>query len=232
MNFIRKIIEGQADNWVRKNFVRYGKGTYEWKAMLNLKKGKSSNTIKTSWEFAGELAYNLANSINGKTKVTGGIITKKKIEDEVKVPIANIKQFAGIKTYLIDAELSKEDIQGLYDQYPTSVIFLSFKTDEGEIKTKVKNPKPAKAGKEDPKANFCTFKTKDESLINDFAFDVEKKFSRVQIKHTFQIDELSIPDEYKDDFAMARKMAVRKGKLIREMDIDGTKVTKEYPLEV
>ena len=232
MNFIRKIAEGKKDDWVHNQFTRYGRGTYEGKALVEIRRGKSSNTIKTGFEFAGELAYELAETIKGTTRVTGGIITIQKIAGEVPFEFAGEKQFAGVRTFLIDTDLSKEQIQDLFHKFDSALILLSFKTDKGEIKTKVKNAKSGKPGKEDsePKADFCSFKTSEDRILKDFCFDIDQDFSRVFIKHTFEIEELEIPGEYKDDYKMARKAAIRKGKLIRELDIDGTKVTKEYSL--
>lgn len=234
MNFIKKIAEHKSDEWVKKQFTRYGHGTYEGKAVVQITKG-SAYKINTSFEFAGELAYQLANTISGKTHVTGGMITTQKITNEAGFEFAGMKQFAGVKTYLIDIDLTKQQIHYVFEKFPTTLIFLSFKTDAGEIKTKVKNPKSTKHGnketKEEPKADFCTFKTKDKSIIDDFTFDIKKDFTKLSIVHTFVIEDMSIPDQYKNDFIAARLHAIRKGKLIREISLDGEKSVKEYKLE-
>ncbi|MDP3918926.1 MAG: hypothetical protein Q8Q35_03440 [Nanoarchaeota archaeon] len=233
MNFIRKITENKTDEWVKKVFKRYGKGIYEAKAIVEINKGAKSNTIKTSFEFAEEMAYNLADSIKGKTRVTGGMITTQKIRDEIPVPVTGEKQFAGVRTFLLDSEMSKEDVKGLFEKYPEVLILLSFKTEVGELKSKVKSPTSSKpgSGKKEPKADFCTFKTQDMSIVEDYAFDV-KDFKKVKIIHTFQIDDLEVPKGYENDFKMARLNAIRKGKLIREIIIDDNKEVKEYPLKV
>lgn len=236
MNFIRKIVEGKTDDWVQKQFTRYGKGVYEQKAVLKISKGKSQLSISGSFEFAQELAYHLAESIQEKTHVTGGIITTQKLsESEAGVPFAGMKQFAGVKTFQIDAELSKKQIQDLLVKFPSALVFLSFKTNLGELKTKVKNPKSAKPSSKDeseelPKADFFSFKTTDIKIIEDYAFDVPKDFTKVFITHTFAITNLEIPKEYEKDFAAARLHALRKGKLIREIHLDEKKLVKEYKL--
>jgi hypothetical protein len=61
---------------------------------------------------------------------------------------------------------------------------------------------------------------------------VNKDYKKVFIKHTFDIEDLEIPKEYMNDFAKARLFAIRKGKLIRQISIDGEQVKKEYKLEV
>lgn len=234
MNFIRKIVEGNPDHWVKKQFLRYGRGAYESRALLEVTKG-TMHRIRAGFEFAGELAYALAESIVGKTRVTGGIITLSNIENELAVPLAGKKQFAGVKTFLIDSDMTKQQIQGLFTQFPSALIFLSFKTGEGEIKTKVKNPKSAKPGQgeKEPKADFCTCKTKDTAMVRDLLFDIDtKEFKKVTISHTFAITDLQVPKGYENDFVAARVHAIRKGKLIREIYVDGARMVKEYKLEV
>lgn len=237
MNFIRKIAEGKSDEWVKRQFTRYGMGTYEQKAVLQITKGKNKASISSSFEFAPDFAYILSNTIKTKTHVTGGIITTQKLtEADAGCTFAGMKQFAGVKTYLLNTELTKAQIQDLFKKFPSALILLSFKTESGELKTKVKNPKSAKPttkeSEELPKADFCSFKTEDMSIIDDFAFDIAKDFSKVFIFHTFIIEKLDIPKEYEKDFALARLHAIRKGKLIREIHLGEKKIGKEYTLTV
>ena len=236
MNFIRKIAEGKSDAWAKRQLTRYGKGTYEQKAILHINKGKNKGSISSSFEFAPDLAYALAETIKGKVHVTGGMITTQKLDEkEVGIPFAGMKQFAGVKTFLIDTEMTKNQIQEIFGRYPSALILLSFKTDAGELKTKVKSPKSAKAGNKDeeevPQADFCKFKTTDMHILEDYAFDVPKDFTKVVIIHTFTITDLEIPKEYEKDFALARLHAIRKGTLIREIHLGDKKIVKEYTLK-
>ena len=68
------------------------------------------------------------------------------------------------------------------------------------------------------------------SIVEDFAFDVPKGFTKVLIAHSFDITDLEIPKEYEKDFVTARLHAIRRGKLIREIHLDGKKLVKEYKL--
>lgn len=234
MNFIKKIFEGTSDPWVHKQFTRYGKGNYENKAIFELTKGKDSLKIKTSFEYVGELAYELAQSIQGKTHVTGGVISTKDLSSELGIPIADKKQFAGVKTFMIDTDLTKEQVRGLYDKFPQTLILLSFKTEEGEIKSKVKSPTSAKPGKgsdQGPKPDFCTFTTINLDLAQDFAFDVKDNFKKLEGRHTFSITALSVPKEYENNIEMARLHAKRKGKILRTLLIDGKEQKSERDFE-
>ena len=233
MNFIRKIFEGKTDDWVHKQFTRYGKGTYENKALLDITKGKDSLKIKSSFEFAGEFAHYLAQTIQGKTHVTGGVISTKPLKEELGIPIANQKQFAGVKTYLIDTELTKEQITTLFTKFPNTMILLSFKTQEGELKTKVKSPTSAKPGKggDNPKADFCTFTLKDQTFADDLAFDVKKSYKKLFINHTYIITALTVPKEYGNNLEQARLNAKRKGKILRKITLEEKEETTEKEFE-
>ena len=96
--------------------------------------------------------------------------------------------------------------------------------------SKVKSPtssKPGKGKKEGPKVDFCTFKTKDDEIAKDFAFDVKEDYKKIMINHTFQIITLEVSKEYEHDFKLARAHATRKGKIIRKLNIDGKEEVKE-----
>ena len=72
----------------------------------------------------------------------------------------------------------------------------------------------------------------DREILKRYAFDVKDSFRKLFVKHTFEIKDIEIPNEYKDDFAMARKMGIRKVKIIRYLTIDGEQEQKEVEMEV
>mgnify|MGYP001620161398 CR=1 FL=1 len=105
---------------------------------------------------------------------------------------------------------------------------LSFTTEYGSLKTKVKSPgKPGNKEDKDIKANFCTFITKDVNLAKEFAFDVNEDFKKLKTRHTFIITDLVVDEKDKSDPALARINAKRKGKIERLLDIDGKLSKKE-----
>jgi hypothetical protein len=231
MNFIKKIFDGKLDNLVHKQFKRFGKGVYENRAVVALKKSKSSLKVKTSFEFAEDFARFLADTIKGKTKVSGGIITKKDIRGELDFDV-QMKQFAGVKTFLIDNEMDKDSLNNIFSKFSDALFLLSFSTDYGTLKVKVKSPKAAKTGKDNEvKADFCTFITNDLNFVKEFAFDVGENFSELKINHTFTINELIVNDKDRDNPAMARENATRKGKIKRVLNIDGKIIEKEINFE-
>ena len=93
-------------------------------------------------------------------------------------------------------------------------------------------PKPGKsAEKIDDK--LCTMQL-DMSYFDrvkgDFFWDVPDG-KKVIIEHTVSINEIEIPPDEKDP-VMMREKAVRKGKLIRKIDVDGKEIVKEKEFEI
>ena len=227
MNFIKKIFENTVDAEVHKQFKRFSKGVYENKAIVELSKGRDSVKIKTSFEFAEDFARFLTNTIKDKVKISGGIITIKDIRPELNFEV-QMKQFAGIKTFLLDNEMSKDELNTLFNKFPDALFLLSFSTDYGALKTKVKTPKAAKPGKDkEIKANFCAFTTNNKEFAREFSFDIEDNFKTLKIKHTFIINDFLINEKDKNDPALARTNAKRKGIIERFLDIDGKQAKKE-----
>lgn len=232
MNFIKNIFENKIDEETHKQFKRFGKGNYENRAIVEMSVGKDLK-IKTSFEYANEFVRLLANTIDGKTNFNGGIITTQDLKN-LGLEFSNIKQFAGVKTYELNCEVSKETLLKIIDNFPDAVFCLSFSTNYGSLKTKVKSPKSAKPGKDDEvaKANYCTFVTSDLKLKKEFAFDVKDEFKKFRVSHDIIITDLVVPNEYKNDFNKARIYSKRKGKIIRKLEIDGKQIIKEKEFEV
>ena len=62
-----------------------------------------------------------------------------------------------------------------------------------------------------------------------FLPDVNVIGKKIEVATVYEITDIEIPQEYKDDFAMARKMAKRKGRVKRSITVDGE--TQESTLE-
>jgi len=139
MNFIRKIFEDRIDEETHRQFKRFSKGNFENRAVIEIAITGKGLKVKTSFEFVNDLTNYLVNTIKDKVHITGGIITTKDIKEGLGFEISNIKQFAGVKTYHINADLSKSDILNLMDKYD-AIYCLSFSTEYGTLKIKVKTP--------------------------------------------------------------------------------------------
>jgi len=233
MNFIKKIFDRNSDNLVHLQFQKFSKGEFKNKAIIEAKKSGNKYTIKTSPEFANEFVQMMGEKLGEqKTPVKGAIISTMDLKDELE--FKEVKQFQGVKRYLIDSEMSGSEILSLLNKFPKNFFALSFNAGEDILKIKPKAPKSGKPGKgkETPKADFCSLKTTDEKIGKSFIFEVPD-FKNAKINHTFIIESIEIPEELKDsnDFKKIREESKRKGKIIRNSIIDGKEMKKEIEFQ-
>lgn len=231
MNFIRKIFEGKIDESVHLQFQKFSKGEFLNRALINAKKTGQKYVISTSTEFANGLVEMIATKLGEeKTLVRGAIVSTSNLKEELKPK--EIKQFQGVKKYIIEKEMSGNEILNLIKKFPKAFFALSFSTEKTTLKIKPKAPKsgkPGSKGEEKPKADFCKIITSDDSIGKDFIFEFDN-FKKADIYHTFLIEDLIKPIG-ETDFAVIRELAKRKGKIIREINVDGKKVIKEIIFE-
>lgn len=233
MNFIKKIFDNKIDNSVHLQFQKFSRGEFKDRALIEAKKSKLGYTIKTSAEFANELVKIMAKKLGErKTQVIGAIISTSNLKDELK--FKEIKQFQGVKKYLIDNEMSGKEILGLLEKFPKTFFALSFSADDDLLKIKPKAPKSGKPGKEkeEIKVDFCSLKTSDSEIGKSFVFE-KSDFVKALIKHIFLIEKIEIPEELKNskDFAMIREKSKRIGKIIRIANIDEKEERREMKFE-
>ncbi|MDD5192338.1 MAG: hypothetical protein PHH54_07025 [Candidatus Nanoarchaeia archaeon] len=235
--FIKKIFEGKTlnDELVHFQFIKFGKGQFGEKAMIRGKNSDGNYSIDTTSEYAKELIISLAEKIGkSKVSVTGALISTLNLDG--RFDYKERKMAMGVKKYMIEKEMTGQEILELCNKIDRAFFALSFGFGDDDLKIQAKSPKSAKgagsAKKEDAKAkiNFCKLKTKDKELVKSLLLDDEMNFKKIEIKHNFEVNEIVIPKNEKD-FAKIREMAKRKGKIIRELDIDGKKLKKEVNFE-
>ncbi len=238
--FIKKIFDGKLENEesVHLQFQKFSRGNFKNRAIVIAKHNSNKFSISTTFEYANEFVRALAEKLgNNKSHITGIIISTRNFNGELDYQ--SKKQFMGVNQYIINKEMSGNDILDLCNKFPTSFIGLSFNTNNSTLKIKQKAPKSAKPsskGEETLKVDFCKLKTLDKEIVDGLIFDKEiAGFKEIEIKHDFIIDEIIVPSENelkdkgidKNDFAKIRELAVRKGKIIRKIKVDGKEIIKE-----
>ncbi len=235
MNFIKKIFDGKIDENVHLQFQKFSKGEFRNRAMIRAKQSKGKYTINTSAEFANEIVRIMAEKIRDKkVKVTGAIISTSDLTKEIE--FKEKKQFQGVKKYIIEKEMSGKEIIELLNKFQKSFFALSFGIDDSSVRIKPKAPtsgKPAFKGRNKSKPDFCKLVTTDKKIGESFIFE-KPDFKEADVNHQFIIEELILPDfsDKEKDFAKIREMAKRKGKIVREAEIDGKKMNQEFEFEV
>ncbi|KHO51477.1 MAG: hypothetical protein QT05_C0041G0011 [archaeon GW2011_AR13] len=150
----------------------------------------------------------------------------------VEIDFKSKKQFQGVKTYLIDKEMTGNDLISLLNKFPKTFFALSFDVGEDfKLKIKPKAPTSGKPGKgeEKPKVDFCRLVTTDEKIGKSFIFEVND-FKDAEVNHSYHIDNIIMPVGEKD-FAKIREMAKRKGKIVRIAEIDGKEMKRDILFE-
>ncbi|MBI5148527.1 hypothetical protein HZA33_02505 [Candidatus Pacearchaeota archaeon] len=213
MNFIKKLWQGQIDEAIHSQFVRFGKGVFGNRAVINF---KTNGNVKltTTFELANDLVE-LAASLSSKIKVSGILMTR----DDPKALGFTGKKKTGIYEVEIEKEMSSEEIKKL-EQVAYFMLF-DCSAPGLELKIKKKLPKP---GKGDAKVNdkFCVLeadKKFEKQIRDDFLFDIPEG-KKIKIAHEYEINDIIMPAGEKD-FEEIRKKAKRKGMLKRKIEIDG-----------
>jgi len=228
---IKKIFSGAFDNEVHSDFLKFGKGEYRDKYLIDGKKQADKWVIKTGPEFANYLVRLGLEKANGNVKATGVIVSTMQMD----VPISKgLKQFMDIKQYKIDGETEASKILDLMKKYPRAFFALSFSLPDYELKIKAKAPKSAKPStnaEKKAKAEFCSLKTTDEKIIKELFFDASF-IKEISIKHTIKIDQIVYPKDFaKMKPEEVREQSKRKGVIIRNIIIDGKLESHEANFE-
>ena len=200
--------------------------------MIEAKKQKDKWSIKTSYEFANYFLRRGLNNLQGNVKVQGAIVYTGALSNS-KISVDRVKQFMGVKQYIINGEASAQDILELMKEHPKAFYALTFSVPGYELKIKAKAPKNAKPstkGEGEPKADFCSLKTTNKEIVGDLFFDVGE-FNEIKAKHNIKINDIIMPKGIEDPAKM-RELAKKKGKIIRELTIDGRKDIKEKDFEI
>jgi len=225
-NVINKIFLGEADEEVHSDFVKFSRGVFENRYLIECRKQAAKWAVKTSAEFANYFVRRCLEKAVGSLKIKGAIICTFSLEGKIKVE--RVKQFAGVKQHLIDSEFEPGEILKLMDEFPRAFYALTFSSESCELKIKAKAPKSGKPGKKSedgPKADFCSLKTNDFETVKDLLFDFSD-FREIKVKHTIEIKEIELPKEISEPKEI-REKSIRKGVVKRFVNVDGKEFSNE-----
>ena len=219
---MKKIFEGVFDDEVHGDFLKYGRGDYKNKFMIEGKKQASKWAIKTGPEFVNGLVSRCLDKVSGNVSFKGAIITTLDIKDEIS--------FDGIRTIKVDTEISVDEIKALMEKYPRAFFALTFNGDDFALKVKAKAPKSGKPGKGDeegPKVDFLSLKTTDGEIVEELFFGVGD-FKEIRVAHDIHVTDIVYPSNM-DDLKPAeiREQSKRKGHIVRRVKVDGEEKTSE-----
>jgi len=131
--FIKKIWKKEIDSSAHKQFVKFSKGVFENKAVMNVRRNGKIK-ISATYELANDLIL-LASSLVPKINISGIILTKNAI------PGLEGKEKSGLFNYNINQEM---DSKKLYEIVENSHYALLDCSGEGiDLKMKKKLPRPS-----------------------------------------------------------------------------------------
>ncbi|UCD20891.1 MAG: hypothetical protein JSW08_03920 [archaeon] len=213
--FIKKIFENRVDESVHNQFTKFGKGTFNGRAIVTMRITPSKVRLVTSFDMTFDLIEFIIDLVD-KVKVKGKVLSRNKLNLE------NEKK-GRVYEYSLDKELSSKEIKDILEKcyFP----LLNCEAEGIKLKIGQRLPKP---GKDELGENFSVLdldlKYKDKAK-RVFFWDI-LDFKKAKSRHTFEITEIIMPKGEKD-FAKIRILAKRKGKIIRKLEIDGKKSDKE-----
>lgn len=221
---VKKIFDEKIDEEVHVAFLKFGRGVYKNKYLVEAKKQAKTWAIKTGAEYANFLVRWGMEKIGGKVKVKGVIVSTLDLRDEIKFDLKKVSNFQGVRKHAVETEVGSKDVLDLMDKYPKAFFALTFKGDDFALKIKEKAPTSGKPGKEKedgPQADFCTLKSEDKSILGELLFDVVD-FKEAKVSHEIDVTDIVYPSDMANmKPAEIRERAKRRGVLKRKVVVDG-----------
>jgi len=227
---MKKIFDGVFDDEVHANFLKFGRGEYKNKYLLEGKRQAKKWAVKTGAEYANLLVRKCLEKMGDSAEVKGVIVSTRDLRDETGFEFEKVSNFQGVRKHVINGEINPTQIFELMDKYPKAFFALTFKGDGFVLKIKPKAPADGKKSKKEGEgivADFCSLKTEDRGIIDYLFFNIGD-FNEVKVKHQINVTDIVYPsnmDELKP--AEVRELAKRKGKLIRTAVVDGVEHVSE-----
>ena len=260
MHFLKKIIENpQLDDpsrnhlSVHRHFYRYSRGDFIGPA-LKISKTKAKINLKGSHEYEDLILEIITSSISdpkANFEIKGKLISGSDIKDLITDLGFNwtLKRSTGqtknYKAEIIDSTNKIKLLEGIKAFRETSYFLLSFSIDPSlKVTTKKNIPQPSKKKIDEDEVNkriqFCTGYVKNnnenireilELTVPDFKSEIPEIWKSIIIFNNYKITDIVIPKDVKDS-RLLRILAIRKGKMIRTINIDGELIEKQYSIVV
>lgn len=233
---------------VHRHFYRYSRGQFSGPA-IKITQTSTKITLKSSFGYEDLIQEIVTKCLPSEDSISikGILYTGKDVAQIVQDLGLNwdLKKSKGkTKNYKADFtdEIEKQKLLEIIEVFrKNSYLLLTFKKDANhKVTTKRRLPQPSKKqpGEEDVNSmvDFCTgiiknnpenIQTLKHSVFYDFLEEISKDWKKITIKNNYMISDIEIPKNIKDS-RLLRVMAIRKGKLIRILNIDGEEYEKQY----
>lgn len=250
MSWCAKIINGKSDEYVHSKLLKYGIGEHPGpRAFLKFSKARITFKADLDMEKVFIKAY-LVGVPEGIHKIKGTVVTymdRREETSKLTMPIMwKVSKGKGATTY--KAKLNEAaplgDIKGLVAlDDPTTFFLISVNPKASgspwKVTTKTSFPKGGPSDDEEAEKDpvFCKGALENSDavanylsaeLFPDIADKIGPKTKSVNIRQTIFIEDIEIPDDASLSFKEKRKLAKKKGRLVRKISIDDEEYEKEY----
>jgi len=238
---------------IHRHFYRYSKGVFIGPA-LRISKTKAKITLKGAHEYEDLILEAVTKTISNSQEnfeIKGKMIASSDITNEISEIGLNwvLKKSTGktknYKAEIVDQINKDLLLQAISVFRENSYLLLSFNRNATcKVTTKKNIPQPSKKKVEDDdvskRIQFCIGMLNNtdanlELLLDlaapDFKSDLPNNWKSLTILNNYTINQIEIPTNVKDT-RLLRIMAVRKGKMIRSVEIDGDLIEKQYSIVV
>jgi len=252
MSWVAKIIDGNPDEFSHARLVKYGIGTHPG-PRTKLTISKTSIKFKADLDQEKDILRGyLLGAPSGSHKVKGIIITYSDRQDEygqLNMPLT-WKRSKGKGTPIFKTKVDEvaplKDIKALFEvDDPTTFYLLSLNPRDGtkpwKVTTKTSFPKGGPKGEEEEGDEKDPVFTKGalgntpeiikymlDTFVPDFKDKIGPKTKNIMIRNNIVIEDIEIPDDPSLSFSEKRRLAKKRGRLIRSVTIDGEDYTQEY----
>ncbi len=220
---MKKIFDGVFDAEVHASFLKFGRGEYKNKYLLEGKRQAKKWAVKAGAEYANLLVRKCLGKVGESVEVKGVIVSTLDLRDEISFEIEKVKNFQGVRKHVVNGEIKCDEIIALMEKYPKAFFALSFKGDGFVLKIKPKAPADGKKSKKEGEgivADFCSLKTEDKGII-DYLFFGVGDFQVVSVNHTIEVTDIVYPSNVAElKPSEVRELAKRKGVLKRKVIAD------------
>ena len=238
---------------IHRHFYRYSKGEFIGPA-LKITKTKAKITMKGAHEYEDLILEAVTKTISNSQEnfdVQGKLIASSDLENLISDLGLNwvLKKSTGkTKNYKADIvdQINKDMLLQAIDVFrEKSYLLLSYNRNATcKVTTKKNIPQPSKKKVEDDdvskRIQFCVgmLSNTDANLkmlldlaAPDFKSELPNNWKSLTILNNYTINQIELPTNVKDT-RLLRIMAIRKGKMIRSLEIDGDLIEKQYSIVV
>lgn len=238
---------------IHRHFYRYSKGVFIGPA-LKITKTKAKITLKGAHEYEDLILEAVTKTISNSQEnfeIKGKLVTSSDIANIISEIGLNwvLKKSTGktknFKAEIVDQINKDLLLQAIGAFREGSYLLLSYNRNATcKVTTKKNIPQPSKKKVEDDdvgkRIQFCIGMLNNtdanlEMLLDlaapDFKSELPNNWKSLTILNNYTINQIEIPTNIKDT-RMLRIMAIRKGKMIRSVEIDGDLIEKQYSIVV